>query len=158
VFILSIIADFVVGVWIEKFSAHKKVLLTIGISLHLISLAAFKYSGFVINEIGRLNPSFNFTADIVLPIGISFYTFQGISYIVDVYRGTTKAQQSLLKYTIYISMFEQLIAGPIVTYGQVEKELYKRQIKTSSVLRGIGIFIFGLGLKVLLANPIGKLW
>ena len=79
--------------------------MTIGISLHLISLAAFKYSGFVINEIGRLNPSFNFTADIVLPIGISFYTFQGISYIVDVYRGTTKAQQSLLKYTIYISMF-----------------------------------------------------
>ena len=93
-----------------------------------------------------------------MPIGISFYTFQGISYIVDVYRGNAKAERSLLRYAVYISMFEQLIAGPIVTYGQVEKELYKRKIKVSSVLKGMGVFIFGLGLKVLLANPIGKLW
>ena len=83
-FILSIVMDFAVGIWIEKFPARKKVLLTVGVILHLISLALFKYSGFVINEIGRLNPNFDFTADIILPIGISFYTFQGISYIVDV--------------------------------------------------------------------------
>ena len=122
-FILSIVADFAVGIWIEKFPARKKVLLATGIIFHLINFAVFKYSGFVINEMGRLNPSFNFTA-----------------------------------YAVYISMFEQLIAGPIVTYGQVEKELYKRKIKVSSVLKGMGVFIFGLGLKVLLANPIGKLW
>lgn len=157
-FILSIVADFAVGIWIEKFPARKKVLLATGIIFHLINFAVFKYSGFVINEMGRLNPSFNFTADVVLPIGISFYTFQGISYIVDVYRGNAKAERSLLRYAVYISMFEQLIAGPIVTYGQVEKELYKRKIKVSSVLKGMGVFIFGLGLKVLLANPIGKLW
>ncbi len=157
-FILSIVADFAIGIWIEKFPARKKVLLATGIVFHLINFAVFKYSGFVINEMGRLNPSLHFTADIVLPIGISFYTFQGISYIVDVYRGNAKAERSLLRYAVYISMFEQLIAGPIVTYGQVEKELYKRKIKVSSVLKGMGVFIFGLGLKVLLANPIGKLW
>ena len=117
-FILSIVVDFAVGIWIEKFPARKKILLAIGVILHLISLAVFKYSGFVINEMSRLNSSFNFTADIVLPIGISFYTFQGISYIVDVYRGNAKAERSLLRYAVYISMFEQLIARPIVTYGQ----------------------------------------
>ena len=69
-FILSIVADFAIGIWIEKFPARKKVLLATDIIFHLISFAVFKYSGFVINEMGRLNPNFNFTADIVLPIGI----------------------------------------------------------------------------------------
>lgn len=158
VFLLSILADYSAGILIEKYPRHKKGLLTSVIVLHLISLSIFKYSGFVIGEINRLNPSLSLTADIALPIGISFYTFQGISYVVDVYRGKSRAQQSLLKYAVYISMFEQLIAGPIVTYGKVERELSERKIKTSSVLKGIGIFIFGLGLKVLLANPLGKLW
>ena len=120
IFILSIIVDFAVGIWIEKFPARKKVLLATGIILHIISFTVFKYSGFVINEIGRLNPNFNFTADIVLPIGISFYTFQGISYIVDVYRGNVKAERSLPRFAVYISMFEQLIAGPSVTYGHLK--------------------------------------
>lgn len=158
VFILIILADFTVGILIEKFPEHKRWLLTVVIVLHLIILCIFKYSNFVIGEISRVNPNFSFTTDIALPIGISFYTFQGISYVVDVYRGNSKAQQSLLKYAVYISMFEQLIAGPIVTYGQVENELSERKIKMSSVLNGIGIFIFGLGLKVLLANPLGKFW
>lgn len=157
-FILSILVDFIVGIGIEQYPVHKKKLLMGGVAFHCINLALFKYSGFLINEISRLHENFNVTADIVLPIGISFYTFQGISYIVDVYRGSVKAQQSLLEYTIYISMFEQLIAGPIVTYGQVENKLHQRKIKISHIRNGVGIFIFGLGLKVLLANPIGKLW
>ena len=157
-FILSIVVGFATGIWMERFPARKKVFLTIGVMLQVISFAVFKYSGFVLNEIDRLNPKVHFAADIVLPIGISFYTFQGISYIVDVYRGKVKAERSLLRYAVYIAMFEQLIAGPIVTYGQVKEELYKRQINISSVLRGMGVFIFGLGFKVLLANPMGKLW
>ena len=157
-FILSIVVGFATGIWMERFPARKKVFLTIGVMLQVISFAIFKYSGFVLNEIDRLNPKVHFAADIVLPIGISFYTFQGISYIVDVYRGKVKAERSLLRYAVYIAMFEQLIAGPIVTYGQVKEELYKRQINISSVLRGMGVFIFGLGFKVLLANPMGKLW
>lgn len=155
---ISIILDFAVGICIEKYKEHKKVFLVLDIVFHILSLAVFKYSGFVLTEVQRLVPNFDFTTDFILPIGISFYTFQGISYIVDVYRGKEKAEKSLLRYAVYISMFEQLIAGPIVTYGQVKKELYEREIRPNSVLRGLGMFVFGLGLKVLLANPLGKLW
>lgn len=157
-FILNIVVDFALGVLIEKFPSIKKLFLFSGVFLHLFSLAVFKYSGFIIKELGRVIPYFNITSDIILPIGISFYTFQGISYIVDVYRGKVKAQQSLLDYGVYISMFEQLIAGPIVTYDQVESELTSRSIKKKSVYEGLGVFVFGLGMKVLLANPVGKLW
>ncbi len=155
-FVLSIVMDFALGVLIEKHRMHGKALLTVGVLLHLCSLGLFKYSPFVINEL--LGISAGFTESIVLPIGISFYTFQGISYIADVYRGRVAAQQSLLKYAVYISMFEQLIAGPIVTYGQVEHELDERRLYASRVIRGFCTFVFGLGLKVLLANPVGKLW
>ena len=151
-------ADYFVGLLIEKHSEHKKLFLTLGIVFHLISLVAFKYSGFIIGELNGIFTSVNISFNLIMPIGISFYTFQGISYIADVYKGKIKAEKSLLKFSVYISMFEQLIAGPIVTYNQVEKQLYRRRIKNTEILNGIGIFIFGLGLKVLLANPIGKLW
>ncbi len=157
-FIITIITDFALAVCMEKYVAHKKFFLFVGVFLHLLSLVTFKYSGFIINEINRLTQNVNYTVDILLPIGISFYTFQGISYIIDVYRGNAKAEKSLLKYAVYISMFAQLIAGPIVTYSHVNQELYQRSIKRNCILKGLGTFIFGLGLKVLLANPIGKLW
>ena len=157
-FIVSIIADFLLGLWMEKEPAHKRRCLVLGVVLHLFVLAAFKYLGFVLSEVHRIFPGFHFTVEILLPIGISFYTFQGISYLADVYRGTVKAEKSLLCYAVYISMFEQLIAGPIVTYGQVKKELHQRKISKASVWKGLGIFVFGLGLKVLLANPVGRLW
>ena len=156
--LLSILADFSTGLAIERFPKRKKLFLAFGIVYHLLCLSAFKYSGFVFGEISRLVPDFELDSQLALPIGISFYTFQGISYIIDVYKGTVKAEKSLLDFAVYISMFEQLIAGPIVTYSQIQKKLHKRRIKKSAVLKGIGIFIFGLGLKVLLANPIGKLW
>ena len=138
-FLISIIADFAIGLLMERHSEHRKVYLTAGIVFRLLILLTFKFSG-------------------LPPIGISFYTFQGISYLVDVYRGTVEAENSLLRYAVYLSMFEQLIAGPIVTYGRVKEALRQRKTKISSVMNGIGIFIFGLGLKVLLANPVGKLW
>lgn len=157
-FIISMVLDFEVGLWIEHYPEHKKVFLTAGVIFHLISLSVFKYLGFVLGELEKHISSFHFSANIVLPIGISFYTFQGISYIADVYNGKIRAEKSLLRYTVYISMFEQLIAGPIVTFSHVKKELYRRRINISLVLSGICTFVFGLGLKVLLANPIGKLW
>ena len=129
-----------------------------GVIFHILGLAVFKYSGFVLDEIRKYVSGFSFSANVVLPIGISFYTFQGISYIVDVYRGKTKVEKSLLRYAVYICMFEQLIAGPIVTYSQVRKKLRCRRIKISFVANGISTFVFGLGLKVLLANPMSKLW
>lgn len=156
-FVFTIVADFFIAINMEKHPVYRKPLFAMGLGLHLVSLAFFKYSGFVLNEFGKFS-DFKLISEIVLPIGISFYTFQGISYLADVYRKTVKPQQSLMKYTIYISMFAQLIAGPIVTYGQVEKELSNRKITTSAVFKGLATFIFGLGMKVLLANPLGKLW
>ena len=157
-FILSMILDFEVGLLIEQYPGHKKIFLLVGVLVHLISLSVFKYLGFILGEVEKYVSIFQVTSDIILPIGISFYTFQGISYIADVYKGKIKAEQSLLKYTVYISMFEQLIAGPIVTYSRVKNELSHRKINFPLVRDGICTFIFGLGLKVLLANPIGKLW
>ena len=158
IFIISIIADWFAALLIEKYPLRKKVFLTASIAFHLISLCVFKYLGFFLQELNRSFPSLGITADIVLPIGISFYTFQGISYVADVYKGKVKAEKSLLNFAVYISMFEQLIAGPIVTYDKVRTELRRRKISFNAVLSGIGTFVFGLGLKVLLANPLGKLW
>lgn len=157
-FVLSIIVDFEVGIGIEKYQKHKKAILVSGILFHLIALSVFKYSDFVFSQLTPFIPKLSGIPSLGLPIGISFYTFQGISYIADVYRGKTKAEKSVLRYAVYIAMFEQLIAGPIVTYSRVKGSLKSRKINVSAVFCGLGMFIFGLGLKVLLANPIGKLW
>ena len=158
IMIATIIINWAGALCIEKYRKKARSILSCTICADLSFLFYFKYFNFVVENINALCSADISLIDVVMPIGISFYTFQGISYIVDVYRGNAKAERSLPRFAVYISMFEQLIAGPIVTYGQVEKELYKRKIKLSSVLKGMGVFIFGLGLKVLLANPIGKLW
>ncbi len=157
-FVVSIVLDFYIGLGIEKYPTCKKVLLIVGIVFHMLCLCTFKYSNFLFGELNKFFSGCNININIVLPIGISFYTFQGISYIVDVYKGTSKAEKSLLDYAVYISMFEQLIAGPIVTYEQVQKDLHYRKTKPNAVFKGASTFVFGLGLKVLLANPLGKLW
>ena len=155
--LVSILADFYAGLMIEKSPKHKKAVLTAGVLFHLVSLGFFKYGNFISQEFSKAFGTES-GLNIILPLGISFYTFQGISYIADVYRGKIRAEQSLLKFSVYISMFEQLIAGPIVTYGEIKPELDKRQITKAEFLNGLGTFIFGLGLKVLLANPLGKLF
>lgn len=156
-FIISMIVDFSIGLILgnNKFR-YKKIILTIGIMFHILSLTYFKYFSFLITELQKFIdiPSIS----IILPIGISFYTFQGISYLIDVYHHKISPEKSLLRYCVYISMFEQLIAGPIVTYPQVKKQLQKRIITSNMIKHGLYTFIFGLGLKVLLANPLGKLW
>lgn len=158
ILIVSIVLDFYLALAMERWQRIKKPLFVCGICFHLICLGIFKYAGFVLAELGRLVPELSLTAELVLPIGISFYTFQSISYLADVYRGKVKPEESLRDYAVYISMFEQLIAGPIVTYGQVRDALHKRELRRDAVIRGFGVFVFGLGLKVLLANPLGKLW
>lgn len=156
-FITSMIVDFSVGLLLgnQKFK-FKKTLLTLGITFHLLSLTYFKYFSFIISELIQFINMPNIS--IILPIGISFYTFQGLSYLIDVYRNKIRPEKSLLRYCVYISMFEQLIAGPIVTYPQIKKQLQKRIITSNMIKHGLATFIFGLGLKVLLANPLGKLW
>lgn len=157
-FLISILIDFFTGLLIEQHKKYKKIFLVAGILFHLLALSVFKYFGFILGEVSRLLPALDITIDLILPIGISFYTFQGISYLADVYRGKISAEKSLLRYAVYISMFAQLIAGPIVTYSHVKTQLCRRKINAVYAAHGFGIFIFGLGLKVLLANPLGKLW
>jgi alginate O-acetyltransferase complex protein AlgI len=157
IFLLSIVVDYLAARLITEDFANKKKYLIGAITLHLISFCYFKYTGFVIGEINKFTGS-EIVNNIVMPIGISFYTFQGISYVIDVYRGKIRADKSLLRFAVYISMFEQLIAGPIVTYSNVQRELRYREVSFKSVRKGLGIFIVGLGLKVLLANPVSHLF
>lgn len=137
--------------------------LIIGIIYNLFWLVLFKYSGFLTNSFSQLLGIFGVTAEIplyqpVLPIGISFYTFQAMSYLIDVYNGRTSYEKSLPGFGVYISMFPQLIAGPIVNYTSIKSQIKRRKISLKMVEEGLREFTIGLGLKVLIANRVGGLW
>ncbi len=128
-----------------KRSAGERVILILSLCYNFGLLLFFKYAGFFVDQI-------------ILPIGISFYTFQITSYLIDVYNRKTRAEQDVIRLGAYLTMFPQLIAGPIVTYGEVHKQLRKRKISLMGCNHGLQIFTLGLGFKVLLANQLGNLW
>lgn len=142
----------------DGFEKQKKAVLFFAVAFNLILLGIFKYAGFVAENVENIfSLSLNYKA-FALPVGISFYTFQALSYVIDVYRGTVKAQDKLLPFALYICMFPQLIAGPIVQYNDVEKQLVKREISKRKISVGLLFFIRGLGKKVIFANTIGAVW
>lgn len=157
---LSIIFNYFIGLDIElnrNDSKKKRLIFIGGLVFNIFALGFFKYSGFVVDGICSLfSVENNFTSP-VLPVGISFYTFQIISYIADVYRGTP-AQRKIIPFACYITMFPQLIAGPVVQYGQIDKQLENRKISQQKIAAGIIYFIRGLGKKVLFANTIGAFY
>ncbi len=116
----------------------------------------FKYTDFLIENVNAVFNTEIKLLKIALPIGISFYTFQILSYLIDLYKNNTKVQKSIIKFMTYVSMFPQLIAGPIVRYSDVAEELDKREISFSNISYGINRFIIGLGKKVLIANVLGE--
>ena len=135
-----------------------KHLLIFGIVFNMFMLGFFKYSGFVVENI---NAIFGLKIDyegLPLPVGISFYTFQILSYVIDVYNGLVRANTKIVNFAAYITMFPQLIAGPIVQYKDIEKQLQHRTITIDSFYDGIIWFIKGLGTKVLFANTIGAVY
>ena len=136
---------------------RKKSILVSLLAIHIGALGLFKYSDFKINNINKILGSKIPLLKLALPIGISFYTFQIISYVVDVYRGKVKAQKSFLKLATYVSLFPQLIAGPIVRYETIEKELDSRTSNFENFAYGVRRFVIGLGKKVLIANMLGEL-
>lgn len=136
---------------------HRGLFLTVALILLLGSLFLFKYAGFFTANLRGLFPAFPLLS-FVLPIGISFYTFQEISYLVDVYRNELTPEKNLLTLTTYIVMFPQLIAGPIVRYTEVQAQMRSRRASVQSFISGLGTFTAGLGYKVLLANRLGGLW
>lgn len=159
--IFSSVVDYTNGRLIEKYQDDKfkkRIFLIVSVIINLSLLGFFKYSNFLI---GNINDLFGINIDllkITLPIGISFYTFQTMSYSIDVYRGTVKASHNFLDFMAYVCMFPQLIAGPIVRYEDVEKELHIRTHSLEAFSNGMYRFIQGLFKKVLIANNIGMLF
>lgn len=155
--IFSIVCTYFFGLLINKYKKHSKLFLILSISISVGILVYFKYINFIIQNINLwLTNKIDFIY-VVLPIGISFYTFQMISYIVDVYRGQAKVQKNILKLAMYISLFPQLIAGPIVRYTTIEEQLENRTHTFEKFALGVRRFIIGLGKKVLIANVLGEL-
>ncbi|MDY5213564.1 MAG: MBOAT family O-acyltransferase [Intestinibacter sp.] len=157
----TIIFDYIMALKIDKYKKNRKkskkyfiftLLVNVGV------LVFFKYIGFIIENINSIfstNISFE---NLALPVGISFYTFQVLSYIVDVYLGKVKVQRNLISFGAYVTMFPQLVAGPIVQYETIEEQLNYREESLEKFGQGVERFIQGLGKKVLLANNIGMIW
>ncbi len=156
----SIVANWGIGLGMDKSARHKKALLVLSVVLNLALLFAFKYTGLFWNTVKGLFPAplSERTVSIRLPIGISFFTFQIMSYVIDLYRGKTKVQKNPIKFGAYVTMFPQLIAGPIVRYVDVEAQLDNPDLSIDSIADGVRQFLVGLGKKVLLANTMGVLW
>lgn len=159
--IASIFVDYFISINIEKNNKNKKIkilLLAISIIFNVGILFFFKYINFFIENINNIfNMSLN-NVKITLPLGISFYTFQTMSYTIDVFLGKVKAEKNIINFGAFVCLFPQLIAGPIVKYIDISKELKNRDINLDEIQEGIRLFILGLGSKILIANNIGSLW
>ena len=161
--IIAILVNYLLGRLLisPNGQAPKRSVLAVGVALNLLMLAAFKYAGFLFDSWNGIAanvgaPTYSIGA-VHLPIGISFFTFQAISYLVDVYRGAAPGQKNLLNVALYISLFPQLIAGPIVRYAAVAQQLTQRRQRPALFVSGVHRFAFGLAKKVLLANPLGTM-
>lgn len=161
IMLFSTVLDYSCGRIIDRFRKHH-FLPKLGLILSLIGnlgvLGYFKYADFFIYNINTTLGTSWELLNLALPIGISFYTFQTMSYTIDLYRGKIDVQKNILTFGAYVTMFPQLIAGPIVTYSNVENELNQRTLSFDQLGEGSIRFIEGLGKKVLLANNIGLLW
>lgn len=148
--LLSCLINYICGLLIEK--RNKKIYLIIGLILNICLLIYFKYTNFFLTTFTNLFHLNKFTLNIILPLGISFFTFQNISYLIDVYRKDVESQKNFLTYCTYITLFPQLVAGPIVRYKDVYQELENRQESFKLFSEGVKRFIIGLGKKVLIAD------
>jgi alginate O-acetyltransferase complex protein AlgI len=157
----SIAANYAFGIWIARIpaaAARRRGVLAVAVALNLLLLASFKYANFLVES---LNPVLAFLglprlelAPVHLPIGISFFTFQALTYVIDVYRRDAEVQRNPLHVALYISLFPQLIAGPIVRYRQVASQLRERAPRLEDVAWGVRRFVVGLGKKVLIADAL----
>ncbi len=159
---ISICVDYLLGIGIDKYRERKKIakgLVTVSILWNIGLLFFFKYFDFVLQSLQSMGLFQHVSLlGVTLPIGISFYTFQKLSYTVDVYRGETKGQRNFIDFSVFVTLFPQLIAGPILQYKDLAEQLKGRVTNLKKMREGIRIFTVGLCKKVLLANSIGKLW
>lgn len=159
--LFSTLFDYINGRLIDRFR-HKrlaaKTIFLVSLTGNLGILGFYKYAGFVVDTINGLFQLHLQAVDLPLPIGLSFYTFQTMSYVIDVYRGKVQPQRNLIAFATYVAMFPQLVAGPIVKYGDLAAQLVSRKATLKSFGKGAEWFIRGLAKKVLLANNLGLLW
>ncbi|ATF13454.1 MBOAT family protein [Brevibacillus brevis X23] len=161
IMIFTTVFDYINGLVIDKYSHRKPIARAVlfgSICGSLAILSFFKYAGFVVSNVNDLFGLHIQVADLPLPVGISFYTFQTMSYVVDVYHGKVPAQRNIIAFGTYVTMFPQLVAGPIVKYGDIAEQLVFRKVTLEQFGEGVEWFIRGLAKKVLLANNIGLLW
>jgi alginate O-acetyltransferase complex protein AlgI len=161
ILILSTLADYVFGRLIDHKAKYKRVWLSFSLLLNLGLLAYFKYANFFVAELNDFLSGFKFFPiewnAVILPIGISFFTFQKLSYIIDVYRGKSRALENIIDFALYIAMFPQLIAGPIVRFSYIKSQLKERRESWDDCYNGILRFCWGLGKKVVIANVCGQI-
>ena len=157
IMLLTIIVNYTGALAIEKFEKHKKLALILTVIADLGFLAYFKYFNFVLENINHIFSMDIKFIEVILPFGISFYTFQAMSYLIDVYRGECKAQKNFYKLTLYICLFPQLIAGPIVKYHDIAEQIDDRDVNFEKVQYGVKRFIIGLSKKMLIANTLGAI-
>ncbi len=158
--IFMALCDWLISIYIEKQTPHStkaKLGIAMMAVVNLGLLGVFKYGSFVLDNIGLIIGKDLGALDIILPIGISFYTFQLVSYVIDVYRGDVPAQKNFATLLLYVSLFHQCIAGPIVRYKDICAELDTRRATTQDVADGIWRFCFGLAKKAILANAMGNI-
>ena len=154
--VISILLTYIHGLLMDKYPKQKKLFLISSIVISSGLLVVFKYTDFIISNINMVLHSNIDLVKLSLPIGISFYTFQMISYIIDVYRGEAKVQKSFLKLATYVALFPQLIAGPIVRYTTIEDELDNRKYSFDNFSNGVRRFVIGLSKKILVANVLAS--
>lgn len=158
---LSSIVDYVNGRALEHFEGNRrvqKIFLVLSVIVNLGMMGIFKYSGLFIDSINAVFGTEIKNPELALPLGISFFTFQTMSYSIDVYRKEIKAEHNFLDYMTYVSMFPQLVAGPIVRYEDISRQLTNRKSTIKGITEGTERFLTGLFKKVLIANQIGSLW
>lgn len=178
--LISTLIDYTAGRFMDKFDSNNRartVFLIVSVCMNIGLLAVFKYSDFIFDTVNGLfgtditnpvilvnkgiNDIYNFglsEKNVALPIGISFYTFQSMSYTIDLYLRKIKVQKSFVGFTSYVTLFPQIVAGPIVRYENVAAEIEERTVNINKISEGIGKFVKGLAKKVLLANNIGIIW
>lgn len=155
IMILTILVNYLGAIALKRYKKQKKSILIATVLVNLGFLVYFKYFNFIL---GNVNQAFAMDIkflDVIMPIGISFYTFQAMSYLIDVYRGDADVQKDIYKLALYITLFPQLVAGPIVKYHDIEEQIDSRSVTFDKVSLGVKRFIVGLAKKMLIANTLG---
>lgn len=152
IMIVSVVLNYFLAICIGKTNGRtKKMIMVIDMIVNIAIIGFFKYANFIIDNMNLILHTNISHMNVALPIGISFYTFQILSYVIDVYRGKVKVQKSMIKLCTYVSLFPQLVAGPIVRYEDIEKQLDERKESFDKLMQGLKRFVYGLGKKVLIA-------